>query len=1319
MKVARERWLAAALIAAAASGGCAGLLTHNRRDIPRASLDAWRALADGDRAAAERGFDASLRARAPGPEGAPPADPTASFGRASIAYERGDSETAAAEYAEALLEIAAARPRGLEPLASVAAIRIGMLYDELPVAARARLARRLSPVEMSARVGLPWLARVELARLGDQIARQALDVARLAAVAAAAGCADQVFDAGTLGPLANLDLGRPVTARPSAAPGSWLPVSASGCRLDVAAPADGRGGARQLELAMEVPAGQYDVVLEHAGEGMLVFDHSVGVQHGARTGYGPRMSAVRVKLAAGRHDLEVRIASGGGRAAIALLVLAVDGDDGVRRNVRFVDPRRAAPSPVAPTIVAMPAATSPEKSPALEPLMKDPGMAAVFDYCAAANAWRVEDAETALGALARLRQRPQFALGLALAGTLARDDVTRPSNLGRDAARGLFRSAVAADAGLARAWYALATVELDDDRPREGIDAARAAIRAAPRWWMPELLLARALGSRGLDYDSQRAIEQAAGKGGVEVARSTPTPDSAGVAAADPREVPCAVLEALRRNAEQRRVTAREAKLTEWLEVCGGRVEARVDWLRARGRNPEAITLLGAALGVDPDRDDLAGDLALLLAAEGRPADGVGVLAPLAAREPSDPWRRMRLADAQVAAGGMDAARATIGAALALRPDVPEIRRAARALDLPSPLDADRIDGAATIRAFEAAGKRYAAPAVMVLDRSVMRVFPTGAMMVLTHQIIRVDSKEAIDRWGEIPVPAGADILTLRTHKPDGSTREPEEIAGKENVSAPDLAIGDYVEWELVETRAPSAAFAPGFLADRFYFQSFDSPLARTELVLVTPAGVSLAVDRRAGAPAPQSRPAIDGTLRTTFAAIDVPQLYAERAAVLPVEYVPSVRVSSGVGWGAWARYVAEELHASVRSSPEVRAQAKQLHAQALGDARPTKLGSPEIDRRALAATVVDWVTENIEAGSDFGDPASFTLAHRRGSRLALALALAREVGLPARAVLARSRLVADAGAATPPQELDDFADALIEIDVGERARPALLWADLRLRHAALGYLPPGLDGARALSLPGGDFLPVRSSASQDHRSVDMTIRLDEHGGGIAVATEDLVGWPALEWAERVDQLGADRARLRQDFEQRWLGVQFPGARLRELEVELPPRDRAGGRGTARVRYSFASSRLAVPIERNGPGNREMRLEPTFFRSQPGRRFAVEPQRNTALVLGFDVPVRLTATVELPGAARVETADDKDVVISRRDGYRFVEERRVRQGTAGTPSALLLRRESALPIMRVTPGEYAAVAADLRRVDGVEQEEIRIRFAPGARGGVK
>jgi hypothetical protein len=66
-----------------------------------------------------------------------------------------------------------------------------------------------------------------------------------------------------------------------------------------------------------------------------------------------------------------------------------------------------------------------------------------------------------------------------------------------------------------------------------------------------------------------------------------------------------------------------------------------------------------------------------------------------------------------------------------------------------------------------------------------------------------------------------------------------------------------------------------------------------------------------------------------------------------------------------------------------------------------------------------------------------------------------------------------------------------------------------------------------------------------------------------------------------------------------------------------------------------------------------------------------------------------------------------------------VEERELQPGPAGRPPVLVLRRESTLPIMRVAPADYAAVAADLRRVDGLEQEEIRIPLGAGARGAAR
>src|SRR5436190_11835305 len=133
---------------------------------------------------------------------------------------------------------------------------------------------------------------------------------------------------------------------------------------------------------------------------------------------------------------------------------------------------------------------------------------------------------------------------MALAGSVAHDDPTRPASIARDAARTALRSAVAIDPGLARPWNDLAALALEDERPRDAIEAGRAAARAAPGWWAPQLLLARAFTARGLDFDANRAVEAAArsGDGAVEGA-------------------PCPVLEALRRRAQDRRALEEETRL--------------------------------------------------------------------------------------------------------------------------------------------------------------------------------------------------------------------------------------------------------------------------------------------------------------------------------------------------------------------------------------------------------------------------------------------------------------------------------------------------------------------------------------------------------------------------------------------------------------------------------------------------------------------------------------------------------------------------------------------------------------------------------------
>ena len=201
MSASRGAATAAALAAALAVAGCAGSWA-GRREAPAGDegLGAWAALVDGRPADAQRLAAARLAVA--------PADEVALFTRATIAYERGDGPAALNDYAGLLVAAARDGGQGWGPLlAPVAAARALALDDDVPAGTRRGPEAALLALQGGdGAARLPWQARVELARLGDHVARRAGDPAELDRAAAAAGCARAVFEAGALGPLPHLDL---------------------------------------------------------------------------------------------------------------------------------------------------------------------------------------------------------------------------------------------------------------------------------------------------------------------------------------------------------------------------------------------------------------------------------------------------------------------------------------------------------------------------------------------------------------------------------------------------------------------------------------------------------------------------------------------------------------------------------------------------------------------------------------------------------------------------------------------------------------------------------------------------------------------------------------------------------------------------------------------------------------------------------------------------------------------------------------------------------------------------------------------------------
>jgi hypothetical protein len=640
------------------------------------------------------------------------------------------------------------------------------------------------------------------------------------------------------------------------------------------------------------------------------------------------------------------------------------------------------------------------------------------------------------------------------------------------------------------------------------------------------------------------------------------------------------------------------------------------------------------------------------------------------------------LADALLASGNLGQAKTVLAEAMEQLPANSAVRNAARAAGLALPLDEFRIDGGQVIRDFQALGRRYDAPAVVVLDRLVDRVFGDGARASLTHTITLVLSKEGIERAGEISIPPGAEILSVRTRKPDGTMREAQEIAGKPSISASDLSVGDFVEWETLELRPPSEAHAPGFLGDRFYFQSAEAPLDRSEYLLVVPFDMPVDLDRRAGAPEPVLVNGPPGTRALRISGRQFSQIFPERSSVVAEDWVPSVRASSGVELSRWSRLWADRLYTVARASPELREVAARIKAEA----KRAGQGLPE--------AIVAWVNQHIEPESTLFEPATITLARGQGNRAALVMALARILSVRADPMLVRSLGRAPSSAPLCAQELDDFSESVVRMvgpDGGVR------FFDPRLRRAPFGYLAPELAGASGFVV-GDDGLMLARSTVRDGRHVTMKVQLDKDGAAAVSVSEEVSGWPAVEWNELLQRVGRDRSKLRQEFEQRWLGQHFPGAELGELTTQ---ETQDGGR---QVHYTLTNPRMAT---REGD---TLWLSPTFFVSQPGRHYFTESQRQTPLQLGFASPLVLEVDVLLPPGARVLDLGSSGIVESA--GARFSEERMVQSeastGQGSTSAHMYLRRRWDLPLGRIQPGQYQEVAKKLRQVDVLERSALRI-----------
>jgi cellulose synthase operon protein C len=690
-------------------------------------------------------------------------------------------------------------------------------------------------------------------------------------------------------------------------------------------------------------------------------------------------------------------------------------------------------------------------------------------------------------------------------------------------------------------------------------------------------------------------------------------------------------------------IAARVRKLDPDSEVDLDRALARHDW-------PGAIKELQRLGKRRPDRKEIAARIAAVLEHAGDPGQAADELSKALAKNPLDSNARFRLADRAYAKGDTDSLRRALADALQRGAKVDELRGAIDLLEGATDLEPYRQDGRKVIREFEAwekAGKHHMeGNAARVLDYAATWVHPDGSSEMLEHEILRIQSQEAIGEEAEQQKPSGL-VLHLRVIKPDGSILEPEPVAGKPTESLPHLEVGDYVEMEHIAPTGGDGPRGKRYRGPHWFFREADKGYWRSEFVAITPKDRELEIETHGTVPKPTVRPF--GTFVERRWRVDLSPPALEEPESPPItEFLPSVRIGWGISLDDTVRRLVDAASEETPLDPRLRRRALEIVGE-----------TPEANVDERARLVYKDLALHVEDGRE-GDGRRVMFG-RSGSRQAAFQYMMRELGIPLSVAIVKNKL------ATPPvgqmSEVEDYDNLVLRLDLGKS--PAR-WLTVRDKFAPYGYVPAELRGQPAIVLT--DNAPKETtslSGAVDGITFEGRATLRPDGSGSVDLVESFAGKIGISMRNVLDKI--PDAQLHDFVEQRLLGRNLPGAKVSGLKV-------------------LHKTELGEPIVLNVAAEvpelarlreRGLLLTPLF--SMHLAQLAALPERQTPLLLAASshVEVRFEVVVPesipLPASLPHEELRDTD--------------RSVLVGDAIHGHAIELVRTIDIPAGRVQPGE--------------------------------
>jgi tetratricopeptide (TPR) repeat protein len=728
---------------------------------------------------------------------------------------------------------------------------------------------------------------------------------------------------------------------------------------------------------------------------------------------------------------------------------------------------------------------------------------------------------------------------------------------------------------------------------------------------------------------------------------------------ADALEVAIPVLETAGDAALADKLAERARSLNPDTEVVLSRALARHDYAEAL----KELRRIGAR---HPERKDIPERIYDVMVRSGNVQESWNKLEAAIKQNPKNSQARLALADAGLAAGKSDSLVQALVAAVEGGAETEVIEEALDLVEGATELEPYRLNAQDIISAYEKSGVHLPGTAARVLDYSAVWVHSDGSSRMLEHEIVQVQSAEAITQQAEQELRRGL-WLHLRVIKKNGQIYEPEIVDGKPTATLPHLEVGDYVETERIESNQGDGERGMRYFGPRWFFREENIAYARSEFVVISPKDRPLQIESKNNVPPPQVTE--QGSLIVRRWRVDESPAAPVEPFGAPIsEFLPSVQIGWGADLASALRAMSDGLTDLTPNDPRIVRIAKRIVAPATTTA----------DR---ARKLYRWVVGNVQEGEE--DDGRRAVIGKNGNLWRAYITLCRALDIPVDYAAAQNRLALPPSGPFSEQAL--FTQPLLR--VGGKAGT---WLTLGSKYAPFGYVPAEARGMPAYLLSSGtpELTKTPSEGTNDDMAYEGNVKLLPTGAADVTLTLTFTGKYATGLRNALSQMPEDQ--LRDVLESRLLGRELRGIQLSEYKVD---------------HFDDLDSPLSIHVQGHVQGFAE-RSAGTLVISPPfGVRLsqlAVLPVRQTPLLLVDATQQHIKLTLELPAGAKLEQLAAPRSV---RNGERVVSVRDAQRG-----NALVLDREIALPAGRVQPAAYPQFQEFARQADEALFHSVRVRL---------